>query len=144
MQVSIHIITQMKTPEKKEAQKSIQTMHSHICLNIPLTVCNNHCMAHFQQKLVKDLSKLTKITLWTSHNYWTNTFTIRFFNHVTHETTPTIPVIICGSAAWHFTVATAFVCPDSVCTLAFVLTSQIYEITASMSEVNNRWIFNIF
>lgn len=36
-----------------------------------------------------------------------------------------IPVIICGSAAWHLTVATAFVCPDKVCTLALVLTSQI-------------------
>lgn len=77
--------------------------------------------------------KLTKITWWTSHNYWTNTFRIKLFNHVTWEAMPTIPVIICGSAAWHFTVATAFVCPDSVCTLAFVLTSQIYEFTVNMS-----------
>ena len=38
-----------------------------------------------------------------------------------------IPVIICGSAAWHLTVATALVCPDNVCTLALVLTSQIYK-----------------
>lgn len=80
------------------------------------------------------MNKLTKITLWTSHNYWTNTFMIRFYNHVTRETVPTIPVIICGSAAWHFTVATAFVCPDSVCTLAFVLTSQIYEFTVNRSQ----------
>lgn len=40
-----------------------------------------------------------------------------------------LPVIICGSAAWHLTVATAFVCPDNVCTLALVLTSQIYKKT---------------
>lgn len=59
---------------------------------------------------------------------------IMFYNHITCETMPTIPVIICGSAAWHFTVATAFVCPDSVCTLAFVLTSQIYEFTVSQSQ----------
>lgn len=56
-----------------------------------------------------------------------------FVNYVICETMPIIPVIICGSAAWHFTVATAFVCPDNVCTLAFVLTSQIYE-----STVNKR------
>lgn len=58
MQVSIHITTQMLTPEIKEAQKSIQTMHSHICLNIPLTVRNNHCMAHFQQKLVRNIEEI--------------------------------------------------------------------------------------
>jgi len=56
---------------------------------------------------------------------------IAFYSLVPCETMPTIPVIICGSAAWHFTVATAFVCPDSVCTLAFVLTSQICEFTVS-------------
>lgn len=58
MQVSIHITTQMLTPEIKEAQKSIPTMHSHICLNIPLTVHNNHCMAHFQQQLVRDIEQI--------------------------------------------------------------------------------------
>jgi hypothetical protein len=39
-----------------------------------------------------------------------------------------VPVMICGSAAWHLTVATAFVCPDKVCTLALVLTSQICKV----------------
>lgn len=72
-------------------------------------------------------------------NKYINVFKSRYC-----ETMPTIPVIICGSAAWHFTVATAFVCPDSVCTLAFVLTSQIYEVTVNTSEVSNGYIFNVF
>lgn len=35
-----------------------------------------------------------------------------------------LPVMICGSAAWHLTVATVLVWPDSVCTLALVLMSH--------------------
>lgn len=88
--------------------------------------------------------KLTKVTPWPSHNYWTNTFRIRFFNHVTWEIMPIIPVIICGSAAWHFTVATAFVCPDSVCTLAFVLTSQIYEFTVNKSQKSITDAYSVY
>ena len=57
-----------------------------------------------------------------------------------------IPVIICGSAAWHLTVATALVCPDNVCTLALVLTSQIYKDTtdtlSKRIDIHNsgRWL----
>lgn len=35
-----------------------------------------------------------------------------------------LPVTICGSAAWHLTVATVLVWPVSVCTLALVLMSH--------------------
>lgn len=35
-----------------------------------------------------------------------------------------LPVMICGSAAWHLTVATVLVWPVSVCTFAFVLMSH--------------------
>lgn len=35
-----------------------------------------------------------------------------------------LPVMTCGSAAWHLTVATVLVWPVSVCTLAFVLMSH--------------------
>lgn len=35
-----------------------------------------------------------------------------------------LPVMTCGSAAWHLTVATVLVWPVSVCTFAFVLMSH--------------------
>lgn len=39
----------------------------------------------------------------------------------------TLPVMICGSAFWHFTVATVLVWPVSVWTLALVLISQTWQ-----------------
>lgn len=47
--------------------------------------------------------------------------TIRSFGHTE---TPKLPVMTCGSAAWHRTVATVLVWPVSVCALAFVLMSH--------------------
>lgn len=41
-----------------------------------------------------------------------------------HTETPELPVMICGSAAWHLTVATVLVWPVSVCALAFDLMSH--------------------
>lgn len=64
----------------------------------------------------------------------TNTAKVGFITYDICEIMWTLPVTTCGSAAWHFTVATAFVCPESVCTLAFVLTSQIYEITVKKKK----------